>query len=167
MIDYSKSKIYTIRNKKDTSLIYVGSTTQQLSKRWGEHKKKSTQIPLRPLYRAINDDWDGWYIDLYLLYPCNSREELQQKEWEIIRLIGNLNVRGALNVSAVSNDKIDEKKMEINEQNLEKQREYTRRNRAKQDQDLYRKQAAEWQRKHRARVREEASVSAPAVTPSQ
>ena len=93
MIDYSKSKIYTIRNQNDTSLIYVGSTTQPLSKRWGEHKKKSRECPLRLIYKTINSEWEEWYIELYQLCPCNSREELQQKEGEIIRLIGTLNLQ--------------------------------------------------------------------------
>ena len=58
MIDYSKSKIYTIRSNNYTSQIYVGSTTQQLSKRWGEHKHDGCINPLRFLYRTINNEWD-------------------------------------------------------------------------------------------------------------
>ncbi len=56
-------------------------------------------MPVTKLYRIINGEWDDWYIELYQPYPCNNREELQQREREIIRLIGNLNVRGAQNVS--------------------------------------------------------------------
>ena len=41
MPDYSKGKIYTIRNKNDPSLIYVGSTIQSLAKRLGEHRRHS------------------------------------------------------------------------------------------------------------------------------
>ena len=37
---YKNSKIYTIRYRNDNSLIYVGSTTQPLYKRWYEHKIK-------------------------------------------------------------------------------------------------------------------------------
>ena len=43
MPDYSKGKIYTIRNKNDPSLIYVGSTIQSLAKRLGEHRRHSRQ----------------------------------------------------------------------------------------------------------------------------
>jgi hypothetical protein len=154
MIDYSKSKIYTIRSQSDTNLIYVGSTTQPLSKRWGEHKNDSKLCPLRKLYRVINGEWDDWYIELYQPYPCNNREELQQKEREIIRLIGNLNVRGAQpeNVSEKPNDDINETKKEINDKYLEKQREYTRRSRAK-DPDEKRRKGTEYQRMYRARVK--------------
>ena len=153
MIDYSKSKIYTIRNQNDTSLIYVGSTTQKLSKRWGEHKDKSRTYPLRLLYQTINNKWDDWYIELYQLYPCNSREELQQKERETIRLIGNLNMKGIHHVTEKLNEDIDEQLKEKNNKNLEKQREYTRRCRAKHDPTEFRRQCAEKQRMYRARVK--------------
>ena len=62
MPDFKNGKIYTIRCKDDEALIYVGSTTQQLSKRWGEHKGKSSTYPLRLLYQTINNKWDDWYI---------------------------------------------------------------------------------------------------------
>ncbi len=88
--DFSTGKIYTIRNKNDETLIFVGSTIQSLSQRLSNHKrdwKKGLKISL---YNHI-EDWNDWYIDLYCKYPCNDREELEQKEGEIIRLIGNIN----------------------------------------------------------------------------
>ena len=158
MIDYSKSKIYTIRSKNHTNLIYVGSTTQPLSKRWGEHKGKSRVFPMRLLYKIINGKWDDWYIELYQSYPCNNREELQQNEGEIIRL----NMTRAQNVSGNIPDFIDEKIKEINDKHLEKQREYTRKSRAKHDQDELRRIATENQWKYRAGVKEQNLNSAPA-----
>lgn len=91
MPDYSQGKIYTIRCKVNTFLIYVGSTTQSLSQRWGGHKKDSLRKPQIILYTNIKNDWDNWYIELYEKFPCGSKEELMKKEGEIIRLIGNLN----------------------------------------------------------------------------
>lgn len=92
MPDYSKGKIYTIRCRNDPSLIYVGSTIQSLSVRFGEHKRHSIQERNQNiiLYKTIKD-WNDWYIELHSIYPCNSVEELRQKEGEIIRKIGNLN----------------------------------------------------------------------------
>ena len=94
MPDYQQGKIYTIRCRTDDTLIYVGSTTQSLAKRWGGHKTKSRCEGMinRMLYNAINDNWSEWYIELYELYPCSSKEELLQKEGEIIREIGTLNI---------------------------------------------------------------------------
>jgi hypothetical protein len=95
MPDYSKGKIYTIRCRTDDSLIYVGSTIQPLAVRWGGHKvdSKREQCKNRVIYITINNDWDNWYIELYELYPCNTREELERKEGEIIRQIGTLNCK--------------------------------------------------------------------------
>jgi hypothetical protein len=92
MPDYSQGKIYTIRCRNDPSLIYVGSTIQSLAKRFGEHRRHSKQEKNKKtlLYNEI-EDWDDWYIELYLNFPCKSVEELRQKEGEIIREIGTLN----------------------------------------------------------------------------
>jgi hypothetical protein len=93
MPNYQQGKIYTIRCRTDDTLIYVGSTIQPLSKRWGEHKVHSKQEKCknRVIYTTINNEWDNWYIELYELYPCNTKEELCKREGEVIRLIGNLN----------------------------------------------------------------------------
>lgn len=93
MPDYASGKIYTIRCRTDDTMIYVGSTIQPLAKRWGGHKKDSKQERNinRLIYKTINNDWDNWYIELYELYPCSCRNELERREGEIIRLIGNLN----------------------------------------------------------------------------
>jgi predicted GIY-YIG superfamily endonuclease len=37
---YNNGKIYTIRCREDPALIYVGSTTQPLHKRWFTHKSR-------------------------------------------------------------------------------------------------------------------------------
>jgi hypothetical protein len=94
MPDYSKSKIYTIRHKTDTSLIYVGSTTQKLYRRYSHHRKlfRKDISPLNKLYNAMKEtNIDDWYIQLHEDYPCNSKEELLQKEAEVIREISTLN----------------------------------------------------------------------------
>jgi hypothetical protein len=95
MPDYQNGKIYTIRCRTDDTLIYVGSTIQSLSKRWGGHKVKSKNEKCKNIliYRTINGNWEDWYIELYELYPCSCKEELCRREGEIIRLIGYLNVR--------------------------------------------------------------------------
>jgi len=74
-------------------MIYVGSTTQSLAKRWGGHKidSKSKKDENRLIFKTINNDWKNWYIELYELYPCSCKNELEKREGEVIRLIGNLN----------------------------------------------------------------------------
>ena len=93
MPDYSQGKIYTIRCRNDDTKIYVGSTTQQLSKRWWEHRYKDCiKYPNRLLYKTINNDWEKFYIELYENYACENREQLNRKEGEITRKIGSLNM---------------------------------------------------------------------------
>lgn len=95
MPDYSKGKIYTIRNRNDDTKIYVGSTIQSLAVRLGGHKKlsKTDKCMNRKLYIEVNNDWSDWYIELYENYPCENKEQLLKREGEIIRQIGNLNLK--------------------------------------------------------------------------
>lgn len=127
MPDYSKGKIYTIRCKNDPSLIYVGSTIQPLSKRWGEHKTTSLRHPNYLIYSTINNDWDNWYIELYEEYPCENKEQLCKKEGEIIRLMGNLNIkiagRNQKEYQLDNKEKIKEYKKEYQLKNAEKLKE--------------------------------------------
>ncbi len=93
MPDYANGKIYTIRNKYDDDKIYVGSTTQTLAKRFHTHKtdsNKKEKYPNHLLYSSV-ENWDDWYIELYEIYECKTKEELNKKEGEIIRKIGTLN----------------------------------------------------------------------------
>jgi len=93
MNKYQNGKIYTIRCYDDKNLIYVGSTTQPLYKRFFQHKRDSVVHSERPLYTKINEvGFDRFYIELFELYSCNSKEELNRKEGEIIRSIGTLNM---------------------------------------------------------------------------
>ena len=45
MPDYQNGKIYSIRCYNNTSLIYIGSTCQQLSRRFTDHKKDFKSKP--------------------------------------------------------------------------------------------------------------------------
>ena len=93
MPDYQNGKIYTIRCRSDNTLIYVGSTTQPLAKRWGEHKPRGNNVKYQNmiLYKTINGNWDDWHIELYEECPCENKEQLCRREGEIIREIGTLN----------------------------------------------------------------------------
>lgn len=96
MPDYNQGKIYTIRNKNDDTLIYVGSTTTPLCKRWYNHKnncfKENYYKYNYIIYQKMREtNIDDWYIELYENYSCNCKNELNRREGEIIRLIGTLN----------------------------------------------------------------------------
>jgi len=90
---YKRGMIYTIRNIKDDTMIYVGSSINNLSKRFNHHKRdcKCGKSAIS-LYKHIkNNDWTDWYIELYELYPCNSKKELERREGQVIREIGTIN----------------------------------------------------------------------------
>lgn len=91
--NYTSGKIYTLRCKDDENLVYVGSTINLLSARYGRHKynSKKDQYKNNKLYSTINGCWDRWFIQLEEKFPCNSKEELEEKEGIYIREIANLN----------------------------------------------------------------------------
>ena len=91
MIDYQQGKIYTIRCKTDPNLIYVGSTVAGLHQRWYNHKHDSSRRNSKINKTMKELGIENFYIELYELYPCNSKNELEKREGEIIRLIGTLN----------------------------------------------------------------------------
>ena len=92
MPNYQDGKIYTIRNYTDNEMIYVGSTTETLSRRLAKHRYDCKNGKGCSLYKYIvNDDWGEWYIELVQNFPCNSKEELEKREGEIIRQIGTIN----------------------------------------------------------------------------
>ena len=87
---YHRGKIYTIRCRYDDSKIYVGSTINDLSRRMTGHRCLSLRKSFK-LYQEVNGDWDNWYIELFENYPCNSKQELEKREGEVIRQIGTIN----------------------------------------------------------------------------
>lgn len=131
MSKYQNGKIYTIRNVSDQSLIYVGSTTQRLSRRMSNHRDNCKNGLRCSLYSYIRDnDWSHWYIELYEMYSCNSKEELEKREGQIIREIATINKRieGRTKKEYYHDniDKIKEYKKEYREQNVDKINEYKR-----------------------------------------
>ena len=132
MPDYSQGKIYTIRCRDDDSLIYVGSTTLILSQTLAGHKRLSTKLKYQniKLYQTVNNDWDNWYIELYELYPCTCKMELDKREGEVIRNIATLNARiaGRTNKEYYKDNSgiIIEKNKLYYQRNADKKREYQR-----------------------------------------
>ena len=84
---YANGKVYTIRSPH-TDKLYVGSTCSPLYKRWYAHKSDWTNGTRS---REIISAGDA-YIELYELYPCTCKEELEKREHEVIRSYGKLAV---------------------------------------------------------------------------
>ena len=118
MPDYQNGKIYTIRCRSDNTLIYVGSTIATLSRRLAEHRSTS-KTSNQKLYQSVNGNWSDWYIELYEEFPCDNKQQLNKREGEITREIGNLNyqIAGRTNKEWYNDNK--EKKKKYYEDNKE------------------------------------------------
>ena len=90
--DYKNGKIYCIRNTVDDD-IYVGSTTQPLSKRMVKHRCDAKTRPEKMVITTHMSKLgiENFYIELLEEYPCDNIERLNKKEGEWIRKLGTLN----------------------------------------------------------------------------
>ncbi len=89
--NYQNGKIYTISSRSRPDLIYVGSTIQSLSTRFGMHKKPSNDCSSKQII-ALSDS----YIELLETYPCQNIEELQRRENYHMRSIDCVNKKLAI-----------------------------------------------------------------------
>jgi len=95
MVNYSNGKIYKIRSYQ-TDDVYIGSTTQTLSKRIGGHRTTYIQYlegknHYVTSYKIVA--FEDAYIELVCLFPCNSKMELEKREGEEIRACVCVNKR--------------------------------------------------------------------------
>ncbi len=99
MTNYSKAKIYEIRNDSDNR-TYIGSTCNSLKTRFDMHKydARKTKCSRRKLVIAINElGFSHFSIHLIEKFPCHSLKELRTREDRIIkRLKPALNMNRAL-----------------------------------------------------------------------
>ena len=92
---YQNGKIYCIRNTVNKD-IYIGSTTQALSRRMVKHrsKAKSEEANHYKIYKLMNSiGVDTFYIEHLVDCPCQSLEHLRAEEGKWIRDMGTLNGR--------------------------------------------------------------------------
>ena len=123
--DYKNGKIYCIRNNINDD-IYVGSTTQPLSKRRAKHREnaKSENKKHLVLYSKVNEiGIENFYIELIEDCPCESVEQLRKREGHYIREMGTLNSliagRTQKEWREANQDKLIEKRKEYREANKE------------------------------------------------
>jgi hypothetical protein len=85
---YQHGKIYTIRSFQ-TDKFYIGSTTQPLSKRLYEHKKRYKSFNRDKSHYVSSYDmikYQDCYIELLEEHKCDNRSQLDKREGELIRL---------------------------------------------------------------------------------
>ena len=91
MPDYKNGRVYTVRCRTDNNLIYVGSTTTPISKRFSSHKKNKTCSLYKYVQEYFDGDWTHWYIELYEECEYDNIEQLKKREGEIQREIATIN----------------------------------------------------------------------------
>ena len=123
-------RFYKILNS-ETDDIYVGSTTQKLSKRMTNHRTQAKRGKNHLLYQKMREIGDDkFYIELVEDYPCDSLEQLNKREGEWIRQIETLNEKVAGRTKQeyandnrdIKNQKARERYQENREQELERSR---------------------------------------------
>jgi hypothetical protein len=80
---FAKGKVYKVTSPK-TDKIYIGSTISALSKRMGQHRERyryyvAGEFNDLSVFRVLEVD-PGAKIELIEAYPCNSSNELRQRE---------------------------------------------------------------------------------------
>ena len=89
---YQSGKIYKITNTINSE-VYVGSSTIDLEDRMIKHKNFAKKKPYASnLHKLMNElGVENFEIELVENCPCESQEELEKREGEIIKDIGTLN----------------------------------------------------------------------------
>ena len=149
--DFKNGKIYSIRNWVDDD-IYVGSTTQTLSKRMERHRGNlnSEKCWNYRLYQKMRDvGKEHFYIELIEKYECNDIEELRKKEGEWIRKIGTLNqlVAGRTKKEHYieNRDRILAEQKEYADNHKEQRREYDKQRREDKREEISEQQKVKYQ----------------------
>jgi hypothetical protein len=154
---YENGKIYKMVSHQ-TEKVYVGSTCQTLSRRFGKHKSDYNVHSLNKKSSAFEIvQYDDADIILLESFPCKSKEELHAKEREYIEKLDCVNkvipTRTRKEYDDANKDKkqkSDKKYYENNKTNvLEKKKEYYKKN--KEDIDTYKKA---WYEKNKAKILE-------------
>ena len=87
MPDYSQGKIYKIVNTQNNK-VYIGSTTQLLCNRMSSHRYEACRknVEYGKLYKSMRfHGAEKFTIKLVKDYPCDTKEELLAKEFQIIQ----------------------------------------------------------------------------------
>ena len=91
MPNYGNGKIYSIRSHQCED-IYIGSTTQSLAKRLGDHRSGFKRYQNGKGHYVTSYDilkYNDHYIELICNYPCTCKGELLGEE-ELIKNIDKI-----------------------------------------------------------------------------
>lgn len=88
MSKYQNGKIYLIKSN-ETEMVYIGSTHGTLEKRFASHKsdykRRIKEENFRPCHSYEILKYSDAYIELIEDFPCNTKQELLNREGEITK----------------------------------------------------------------------------------
>lgn len=124
---YESGKIYKLICEDGT--YYIGSTVRSLSSRLASHKHASKASNTSTAYAHINTiGWDHVRIQLIELFPCESKDQLLQREsWHIGEAKHDnacLNTRSPVAVAEVHREQCKEYYRQHRDAILESRRKY-------------------------------------------
>ena len=96
--DFSKGVIYTVRSRSEPELIYIGSTIETLSRRLTKHRSDYKRyLEGKMNYVTVFDvtKFNDYYIELLEEFPCENKQQLDQREGYHQREIVCVNMRQA------------------------------------------------------------------------
>jgi len=82
--NYAHGKIYAIRSRSRLDLVYIGSTTQVLSKRYSNHLT-DFRAQKKNLSSSLVIEIGDSCIELFEAFPCADKEELRRREGQVQR----------------------------------------------------------------------------------
>ena len=130
---------------------YIGSTKNDLRKRFYEHKMTSKRNADRKIYKHINNiGWDKVKIVLIEDYKYVNKQELVRKEYE--HIIKNKNDKFCLNMN-IGNTFDDEYHKNYREQNKDKIKESNKHYR-ENNTDTIKEQSKQYYEEHRDKIAE-------------
>lgn len=149
MPDYKKSKVYCIRSYENDD-IYVGSTVCTLSVRFSNHKSHMKRgKPYCSSWEVLKHP--SAYIELLELCPCDTIEELKQRELHYIREMNcvnkNIPLRDVKQYREDNKEHIKEVRSAYYEANAERLREE-----AKEYHRTHREEEADYYQKNKERL---------------
>jgi hypothetical protein len=128
MPDYQKGKIYKIVDLQE-KMTYIGSTIKTLAQRMANHRSSYKSKK----YYSSHDIFDTFGIEnckilLIENFPCNSKDELNRREGELIRQFDCVNKQIA---GRTMMEYLADNKTVIAQQQLERNKKYRANNKTK------------------------------------
>ena len=132
-IDYSKTVIYKIQHIEKEEILYVGSTTDFITRK-SQHKSDCNNIKCKAfkckVYKMMreNGGWEEFKMIEIEKFPCNDKREAEKRENEMMKeLKSNMNTRR----SFATEEEMKERHKKYRENNKDKISEYSENNKEK------------------------------------